>query len=133
MGADDKQPDSIGAVALQGLFHRYQVAQGLAHFILTKLQQPIVQPVFGKGGNPGEAFRLGYLILVMREDKVLPTTMNVKAFTEIFQRHSAALYMPSRPALAPGAWPKRLAWLGCLPYGEVQRIFFLALFSRTSR
>src|SRR4030042_5689966 len=41
--------------------------------------------------------------------------------------------MPSRSALTPGAWPKRLTRLGCLPQSEVQRKFLFTFFGRATR
>ncbi len=73
--------------------------------LFAELQQAVMQPVFNKWLAIGKALRLGYLVLVMGENKVLPTAMDIKGITQVFQRHGTALNMPARSALPPGRFP----------------------------
>ena len=122
MGAKDKEPDGIGAIALQCLLNCDQIAQRFAHLLLAELHQPVVQPVPGKGANASEGLRLGDLVLMVGEDEVLPAAVNIDSLAQVFQGHGAALDVPAGPPWAPGAFPLRLAGLGRLPKGEVHRM-----------
>ena len=72
---------------------------------------------------PRGGFALGDLIFVMRENKILPSPMDVERKAEVFPGHGGAFQMPSRPSLSPGAFPERLPRLGGFPQGKVQRVF----------
>src|SRR5438309_11652294 len=65
---------------------------------------------------------LGDLILVMREDQVDATGMNVKLLAKVLRCHCGALDMPAREAYAPGTGPVHLpAGLSVFPQGEIFR------------
>ena len=75
------------------------------------------------------ALALGNLILMMWENKIFPTCMNVDLFTKIFLRHYRALYMPARTSFAPWRFPVRFAFFFWFPKHKIQGIFFL-IFTR---
>ena len=70
----------------------------------------------------GQAFGLGDLSFVVREDEVAAPAMYGEGFTEVLHTHRRALDVPARPALAPGRRPRRLAVFLRLPEDEVKRV-----------
>ena len=64
---------------------------------------------------------LGALVLVMREDEVLPAPVKVEAFAKKGERHDHALGMPTGTPWAEGRRPERLSRLRLFPEGEVER------------
>src|SRR5699024_7768623 len=83
-----------------------------------------MHPVSGKDFSVA-ALRLGNFILMMREDQVLSSCMDVDFFTQIFFRHHGALNMPSRTSFSPWRYPVRLSFFFRFPQNKVQGIFFL--------
>ena len=73
-----------------------------------------------------ECFRLSQLILMVREDKVDSTRMNVKILSQNFTSHGWAFNMPARSSISPRWGPKRFFWFGSFPKCK---IFFVSLFS----
>ena len=74
---------------------------------------------------------LCYLALVVGENKVKTTTVDVKPFAQILLAHCRALAMPAREALAPWTWPVHDVLGACLlPQGKVSLV---ALFSYTGK
>ena len=76
----------------------------------------------------GIAFRLGQLVLVVRELEVESPTVDVDGVAEQRLTHDAALDVPPRPALAPRAVVLhlgRLVRLRALPEGEVAGVALL--------
>src|SRR5262245_48650125 len=61
----------------------------------------------------------------MREAQIEPAAVDVEGLPQVLDRHRRALDVPAGPSLAPRAIPRRLAWLGVLPQGEVARVFLL--------
>ena len=69
------------------------------------------------------ALGLRDLVLVVREDEVETAGMDVDGLAEVLVRHSRALDVPARTALAaPRRIPCRFARLGSLPDREVHRV-----------
>ena len=60
----------------------------------------------------------------MGEHQVVAAAVQVEAVAEQAQAHGDALDVPAGPARAPRRRPGRLARLGRLPQGEVERVFF---------
>ena len=106
---------------LEHLGQGEEVAQALAHLLAVNEQHARVHPGVGKTLVPG-AGGLGALVLVMREGKVGAAAVNVDGRAQITVHHGGALGVPSGTALAPRALPGRLAGLGGLPQGKVQRV-----------
>src|SRR5205823_7197336 len=84
----------------------------------------VVQP------EPGERVtgrvRLGALVLVVREDQVHATAVDVELAAEVGGRHRRALQVPARTPGAPRRRPGRLARLRALPQREVARVALAA-------
>ena len=70
----------------------------------------------------GEALALGYLILMVREDKILAAAVNINGVAEIAPVHRGALDMPAGSALAPRGIPCGLAGFRGFPDGEIHRL-----------
>jgi len=73
-----------------------------------------------------ECFRLSQFILMMREDKIDSTWMNVKVLSQNFTSHCWAFNMPARSSITPWWRPKRFFWFNSFPKCK---IFFVPLFS----
>ena len=69
---------------------------------------------------------LSKLVLMMREDKVNSTRMNIEFLPKNRARHRRALNMPPRPSLPPRRIPFRLVRLRSFPKCK---ILFILLFS----
>ena len=67
------------------------------------------------------ALALRDFIFVMREFKVLPSEMEIKAVSQVMHAHGTAFYVPPRATLPPGAFPENLAisLSACLPQGKI--------------
>ena len=59
---------------------------------------------------------------MVRERQVGTAAVNVERHAQVLAAHSAALDMPARATLAPGAFPAWLARFGGLPHGEIEGI-----------
>ena len=71
---------------------------------------------------------LSDLALVVREDEVHTSAVDVEVLPEVLTSHGRALGMPAREAFAPRAGPAHdVLGLGLLPQGEVQWIALLVL------
>ena len=68
------------------------------------------------------AGRLGDLVLVMREDQILPAAMDVEGLAEMPLRHRRAFEMPAGPAPPPRALPAGLVGIRRLPEDEIGRV-----------
>jgi len=85
-----------------------------------------MHPGVGKGSVPG-AHGLGGLVLVVREDEVGTTAVDVDRRAEVAVDHRAALGVPARPAGSPRGVPAGLAGLSGLPEREVKGIVLLVV------
>src|SRR4051812_20895468 len=65
---------------------------------------------------------LGDLVLMMREDEVEPTAVDIKAFAQMLRRHGRAFQVPAGPAPAPRAVPAGLTVGRGLPQHEIGRV-----------
>ena len=68
------------------------------------------------------AAALRHLVLMVREEQILPAAMDVELLAEILPRHGGALDMPAGAATAPGAVPARRLAVGGFPEHEIARI-----------
>ncbi len=98
------------------------VADGLGHLLVAEAEHTVVDPVACEG-LAGEAFALGDLILMVREDQVVAAAVNVNRVAEEVMVHRGAFNMPARTAGAPGAVPGRFARFRGLPQREVEGVF----------
>ena len=123
MRAQHKHADGLIAELLCCVADHEEVALGLGHFLIVDGQEAVVQPIMRKGAA---VCTLGLcdLVLVMRENQIKTAGMDVDGLAEVLVRHSRALNMPARAALAaPRRIPSRLTRLCSLPDREVHRIF----------
>ena len=104
-----------------------KLPRDFAHLPVVNVQECVVQPVAGKGHCPLQAFALGNLVLMMREDQILSAGMNIDLLTQIFFGHDGALNVPAGTAVAPGRRPGGLALFLRFPENEIQGIFLLIL------
>ena len=65
---------------------------------------------------------LGTLVFVMREHQVGSAAVDVEGQAQVLARHGRTLDVPAGTALAPRAFPRRLAGLGGLPQREVEMV-----------
>lgn len=77
--------------------------------------QRCLRALLQTGPHPG----LSKLVLMVREDQVTSTPMDVNDVTHELPDHCTALYVPAWPSLAPRAGPCGLSWLGCLPESKI--------------
>mmetsp|Transcript_8943 Transcript_8943/g.21943 ORF Transcript_8943/g.21943 Transcript_8943/m.21943 type:complete len:212 (-) Transcript_8943:887-1522(-) len=124
--SDDKESECpyivFGGTALSEC---EEVSLGLGHFLLVDVDKAIVHPVAAKG-LATRTFRLGDLVLVMREDQIDPTGMDVDGVPQERFCHGTALNVPTRTTTAPRAIPPDVSVLlfVCLPQGEILRLHF---------
>ena len=109
-----------GLVAVEHLAQQEDVADALGHLLAVAADHPVVHPDLGERQAGGLA--LGDLVLVVREDEVAAAAVHVEPGAQVAQAHGRALDVPAGPAHAPRAVPGRLARLGGLPDGEVERV-----------
>ncbi len=81
-----------------------------------------MHPVARKRRLTRELLALGYLVLVMREDKVVAAAVDVKLRTETPRAHGGAFDVPAGPPGSPRAVPRGLPRLRALPQREVHRV-----------
>ena len=99
--------------------HEQHVAQRLGHLFVINGQEPVVHPVARKIGAVMSATTLRELILVMRKDQVLATSVNINRLAEVLLGHRRAFDVPAGPALAPRRIPARQFGRRGFPQDEV--------------
>src|SRR5204862_1707211 len=99
-----------------------RVTQRLGHLLAGQRHPAVVQPITGE--TVASSFGLGPLVLVVREDQVQPTAVDVELRAEVGGGHRRALQVPAGAPSAPWRRPGRLAGSGALPHGEVPRTAF---------
>ena len=111
-----------------------EVPEGLPHLLPIDGDHVVVHPVAHHGFTSLRGLGLSDLTLMMGEDQVHATTMDVKLFAEILSSHGSALCMPAREAFAPRAGPAHdVLGLCLLPESEVQRAALLILTIESTR
>ena len=90
------RPDRLNAVS-------WEMATDLADLVGC-LHESIVHPELGHRFAVAR-FALGDLVLVMGENQIEPTAVDVERFAEDAPAHGRALDMPARSAGSPGAFP----------------------------
>src|SRR5690606_4310673 len=92
-----------------------------------------VQPVVDEG-FAGRGLRLGDLVLVVGEDEVFATGMDIEGRTELGHAHGGAFDMPPRPSFTPGGGPDGADFviylLGGFPEGEVSDVALFVFVGR---
>src|SRR5438105_4089813 len=77
--------------------------------------------------------RLGLLVLVVREDQIYASAMNVERRAEILGGHRRALQVPARAALAPRGGPEGLTGFCRLPQRKVAGVTFAVVSDTVAR
>ena len=104
--------------------HGEKIAKRLAHLLVVDVDVAVVHPIARKR-LARRGFRLGNLILMVRENQILATGVDVERLAENGHAHGAALDMPAGTAPAPGRIPCGFAGLFALPEGKVERVALL--------
>ncbi len=116
----------LGQELFQDIADGEEVTQRFGHLLGVDLHESVVHPVVGERLARG-GLGLGHFVFVVREGQVLAAAVDVQRQGGVFLGHGRALQVPAGTALAPGGFPERLAGLGRLPQGEVERVLlFLA-------
>ena len=101
------------------LFESDEVTQRLSHLLSVDGYHVVVHPVVHHLVTL-RCHSLCYLALMMREDKIHPTSVNVEMAAQILASHCCALTMPPWKSIAPRAWPPHyVLGLRFFPQGEV--------------
>src|SRR5215470_11143796 len=87
----------------QDVAHGDEVALGLGHLDAANRQHPVVQPIPCERVAIMGADALSDLVLVVREDQIETTAMDVESFAELAIAHRGAFDVPARPPTPPRA------------------------------
>ena len=106
---------------VQYLLERLDAAERLRHLLAGQAQEAVVHPDMGELLTCGT--RLRQLVLMMRENQIEPTAVDLEGRPEQRGGHRRAFDVPARPPLPPGGVPGGvLAGLVRLPEREIARI-----------
>ena len=136
MGVEIVETDGVLVKFGGDILHLEEVLQGLGHLDglsvgALGLQHTVVHPVVGELASAG-CLGLRDLVLVVGEDQVVPSAVDVDGVAEIMPDHGRALDVPAGPSLAPGRVPEDLSGLDSFPYGEVEGILLVGIEIDTS-
>lgn len=76
------------------------------------------------------SFRLCKFILMMWEDEINTSGVDIHLLSQNWNSHSWTFDMPSRSSLSPWRWPFRFVGFSCFPESEIFFISFFSLFIR---
>src|SRR5699024_5560704 len=114
MGVQHKEPEYLKVVLLADLPDGEKVSKRFRHLPVVNIQESIVHPVSGKSFSIA-ALRLSNLILMMGEDQVFSSCMDINFFSQIFFGHYRAFNMPAGTSFSPGRYPVRFSFFFRLP------------------
>src|SRR3989442_8680422 len=106
---------------LKDLLDREEIAERLRHLLINHRHETVVYPVPGEL-LAGRRTGLGDFILVVGEDEVLASPMDVERVAEVLHGHGGTFDVPAWAAGPPRARPRWFTGLGRLPQGEVHGI-----------
>ena len=116
-----------GVLAFEELLERDEVIITLTHLLARDRDHVIMHPVMDGLVSQRRA-ALCYLRLVVGEDEVESTSVDIELLAEVFGTHRGALHMPSGESFGPGARPMHdMLGSGFFPQGEVVGVFLLIL------
>src|SRR6185436_11213051 len=98
-----------------------EVLRRLRHLLAVQVHEAVLDPEASER-LPRRGLRLRDLVLVVREDEILPAAVEIERLAQVLHRHGRALDVPAGTPRSPGARPRRFARLGSLPEREVERI-----------
>ena len=113
-------------VQKQEVVERFRHLLDLAGLLVGNLEHAGVHPM-ARERAAARCLALRALVLMMRKHQVSAAAMDVEGKPQVLARHGRALDVPAWAPLAPGGIPRRLARLGRLPQGEVERVAFARL------
>ena len=117
-------------VVFEHFANEERVAQRFGHFLVVHPHESVVNPDINELPWCTRwqcAFGLRDFIFMVRKLQILAAAVDVDMAAEQLRRHGRAFDMPSRPAVAPGRFPERLAFLRPLPQDEVQWILLRSI------
>ena len=128
VGGKHEMTDGRGRDArLPHVLYGRDVADAFRHLRPLRQEKGAMAPESGKR-PAGCRFRLGDLVLVVREDEVDAAAMDVEGLAKEIQRHRGALQVPAGPAAPPRRVPRRarpFVFGFCrLPKSEILRVLF---------
>ena len=116
-----------GVLTVKELLQGNEVIVALTHFLTRDRDHVIMHPVvYGLMTQSGT--RLRNLRLMVREDQIQTTSVDIKLLTEVLRTHRGALHMPSRETFTPRTRPMHdMLRTRFLPKGKVVTVLFLLL------
>src|SRR2546422_20806 len=122
--AEVEDTHAVGLILGQRVAQGHEVTEVAMHLIANRrLHQRIVQPVAGERQFRGVRFRLSNLVLVVRKDEVLSTTVDIDLLSQVLQVHRRAFDVPAGATGTPGARPSWFTGPGRLPQDKVHGMF----------
>ena len=121
MGREQVETNHLGIHLTGDVLDEEQVSRALGHLLPAQVHHAVLAPEV-RERLAGGALALGDLVLVMGEDEILAASVDVERVAQVLHGHGGALDVPSGPPRSPGTLPRRLARLGTLPQGEVERV-----------
>jgi hypothetical protein len=118
---EDGEADRSRVPLLAEVADEHEVPERLRHLHAVERHHRRVQPVAHEA-LPGGRLRLRRLALVVGEDQVAATAVEVHGGPELPQRQGRALDVPPGAARSPQRLPRRLALGRGLPQHEVERV-----------
>src|SRR5262249_39857614 len=112
------EAERVRGVVVEDVPYQNEIAKRFAHLFALVANHTHVHPITDERLLTGRAFRLGDFTLVVGEDEVGATAVDVDGRPEITGRHGAALDVPSWTPRAPRRIPGRFAGRGGLPEHE---------------
>ena len=121
LGRLQVEADHLRLDLLRHVLDQEEVLLRFRHLGAAQEHEPVLDPV-AREGLSGRRLGLRDLVLVMREDQVLPPSVEIEGLAEVLHRHRGALDVPSRAPRTPRARPGGLAGLGAFPEREIERV-----------
>ena len=100
VGTQNEEAHDFGVVLLQDFTDAEEIAERLGHLFVVDANETVVHPVIDETALV-RAFRLGDLVLVVRELQVLTAAVDVEVLAEQIGTHRRALDVPPRTAVTP--------------------------------
>lgn len=117
-----------GWAMFQHLLDSYEIFKRFRHFQSLYVQMTHMQKIVSPLRLVVIGLRLCKLVLMVGENQIDSSWVDVHLLAEDWHCHGRALYMPTRTAFAPRWGPFGLFRLGSFPQCEIFFIFLFALF-----
>ena len=116
------EPERLAGEFRQQFVHGVEVAERFRHLLAFALQIAVMHPVLRKMRAGVAATALRNLVLMVRENQILPAAMDVEVGAEVFLAHGRAFDMPAGASPPPRAVPARRVVVARLPQHEIRRV-----------